>query len=47
VISEDWNLEYIENLAHITTGSKNTQDRVDDGQYPFIVRSQKVERINS
>jgi type I restriction enzyme S subunit len=47
VIPEDWRIEFVENLAHITTGSKNTQDRVDDGQYPFFVRSQKVERINS
>ena len=47
VIPEDWDIEYIENLAHITTGSRNTQDRVDDGQYPFYVRSQTVERINS
>ena len=47
VIPEDWNLGYIENMAHITTGSKNTQDRIDDGQYPFFVRSQTVERINS
>ena len=47
VIPEDWNLEIIEELAHITTGSRNTQDRVDDGQYPFFVRSQTVERINS
>jgi type I restriction enzyme S subunit len=47
VIPEDWASEYIENLADITTGSKNTQDRTDDGQYPFFVRSQKVERINT
>jgi type I restriction enzyme S subunit len=47
VIPEDWELELIENLAQITTGSRNTQDRIDDGQYPFFVRSQKVERINS
>lgn len=47
VIPEDWRLDFIENLAHITTGSRNTQDRVDDGQYPFYVRSQTVERINS
>jgi len=47
VIPEDWGLEFIENLAYITTGSRNTQDRVDDGQYPFYVRSQTVERINS
>lgn len=47
VIPEDWGFDYIENLAHITTGSRNTQDRVDDGQYPFFVRSQTVEHINS
>ena len=47
VIPQDWALEYVENLAHITTGSRNTQDRVDDGQYPFFVRSQTVERIES
>jgi len=47
VIPEDWNPEYIENFAVITTGSKNTQDRVEDGRYPFFVRSQTVERINS
>jgi type I restriction enzyme S subunit len=47
VIPDDWNHDYIENFAVITTGSKNTQDRVEDGQYPFFVRSQTVERINS
>lgn len=47
VIPNDWGLEFIENLAHITTGSRNTQDRVADGHYPFFVRSQTVERINS
>src|SRR5580704_5866088 len=45
-IPEDWDVDYIENLAHITTGGRNTQDRVDDGQFPFFVRSQVVERIN-
>jgi type I restriction enzyme S subunit len=47
VIPDDWYLDYIENFAVITTGSKNTQDRVEDGNYPFFVRSQTVERINS
>ncbi|MEQ1546295.1 restriction endonuclease subunit S [Methyloglobulus sp.] len=47
VIPEDWDLDFIDNIAHITTGSKNTQDREADGQYPFFVRSQTVERINS
>ncbi|MEK6766853.1 MAG: restriction endonuclease subunit S, partial [Planctomycetota bacterium] len=47
VIPEDWEVDKIKNLAHITTGSKNTQDRIDSGEYPFFVRSQTVERINS
>jgi len=47
LIPKDWDLDSVENLAHITTGGRNTQDRVDDGQYPFFVRSQTVERINT
>jgi type I restriction enzyme S subunit len=47
VIPEDWQLERVEDFAHITTGSRNTQDRSDDGQYPFFVRSLTIERINS
>jgi len=47
VIPQDWEVDVIENLAHITTGGKNTQDRTEDGMYPFFVRSQTVERINS
>jgi len=47
IIPEDWSIDCIENLAEITTGSRNTQDRIEDGLYPFFVRSQKVERINS
>jgi type I restriction enzyme S subunit len=47
LIPEDWNLAFIEDHAVITTGGRNTQDRVDDGLYPFFVRSQTVERINS
>ena len=33
--------------ASIKTGSRNTQDKEDDGEYSFFVRSQEVERINS
>jgi type I restriction enzyme, S subunit len=47
VIPEEWNPDYIENFAVISTGSRNTQDRIEDGSYPFFVRSQTVERINS
>ena len=47
VIPEDWDVDRIASLTSISTGSRNTQDRVNDGQYPFFVRSQIVERINS
>lgn len=46
-IPEDWELRSIEGLANIRTGSKNTQDNIRDGQYPFFVRSQVQERIDS
>ncbi|MBY0382305.1 MAG: restriction endonuclease subunit S [Xanthobacteraceae bacterium] len=47
IIPSDWAVERIVDVASITTGSKNTQDRIDDGAFPFFVRSQTVERINS
>jgi type I restriction enzyme S subunit len=43
----DWKSEPIRGFASIGTGAKDTQDRVSAGQYPFFVRSQKVERIDS
>ncbi len=46
-VPSDWGINYVEEVANITTGGKNTQDRVEDGAYSFFVRSQKVERINS
>src|SRR3989344_8899040 len=47
VIPDDWDIDKIKNLATIKTGSKNTQDKIDDGEYPFFVRSQTIEKINS
>ena len=47
VIPSDWRVATIKELASIKTGKRNTEDRVDDGAYPFFVRSQIVERINS
>jgi type I restriction enzyme S subunit len=46
LIPGDWDIEYIKNIAVIKTGGKNTQDRIENGLYPFFVRSQTVERIN-
>ena len=34
-------------FAKVTTGAKDTQNKVDGGTYPFFVRSQNVERIDS
>ncbi|AZZ79745.1 restriction endonuclease subunit S [Gordonia alkanivorans] len=42
-----WPEEEIRSFASIGTGAKDTKDRVTSGKYPFFVRSQKVERINS
>lgn len=43
----EWGVDIIENVSDITTGNKDTQDKNDFGKYPFIVRSQTVERIDS
>ena len=47
LIPQGWNTIRLKQLCNIKTGSQDTINRVDDGQYPFFVRSPKVERINS
>lgn len=47
LLPEDWEVKRIVDIATITTGSQNTQDKVDGGKYPFYVRSQNVERIDT
>jgi type I restriction enzyme S subunit len=34
-------------VADIRTGKKDNQDKVEDGIYPFFVRSKTIERINT
>ncbi len=34
-------------IAHIKTGSRNNEDKIEDGAHPFFVRSPHVERINT
>lgn len=46
-IPKNWNKRRLRFLVKITTGKKNTEDRISDGEYPFYVRSQTIERINS
>ena len=43
----EWDKCKFRDVCSISTGNKNTQDKIDDGIYPFYVRSQTVERINS
>lgn len=46
-IPEHWNVERLKYLSSITTGNKDTENKEDDGLFPFFVRSQKVERIST
>ncbi len=43
----EWEVKRLGDIAHVKTGSRNNQDKIEDGQYPFFVRSERVERINS
>jgi type I restriction enzyme S subunit len=43
----EWETKRLGDVAHIKTGSRNNSDKVDGGAYPFFVRSDAVERINS
>lgn len=47
VIPKDWQIRSIKEIAKIITGDRDTQDKTNDGQYPFFVRSNKIEKINS
>jgi type I restriction enzyme S subunit len=46
-IPTHWEVRRTKAVAHIKTGGRDTAHRVDMGLYPFFVRSQTVERINS
>lgn len=47
LIPEEWEIRSAKDLMRIETGSRNTEHKADHGQYPFFVRSQQVERIDS
>lgn len=44
--SGKWKQCKIKEVCSISTGKSNTQDRIEDGKYPFYVRSPIVERSN-
>jgi type I restriction enzyme S subunit len=45
--SEEWIVKKLGEISEIKTGKKNNEDKVENGAYPFFVRSQTVERINT
>lgn len=47
VVPLNWNIIKLRFLCQITTGGKDTENREDDGEYPFFVRSQTIERIST
>jgi type I restriction enzyme S subunit len=46
-VPEHWAVLKLKFLCKVQTGDKDTENAVEGGQYPFFVRSQTVERINS
>ena len=45
--SDEWNETSLGDIARVKTGSRNNQDKVAGGRYPFYVRSAFVESIDS
>ena len=43
----EWQPRSVAQFAKVTTGAKDTQNKVEGGKYPFFVRSQTVEHIDS
>lgn len=41
---DEWEQRKVSELCSISTGNSNTQDKVEDGEYPFYVRSPIIER---
>lgn len=42
----DWEERKVGEVCSIATGKSNTQDKIDNGQYPFYVRSPIIEHSN-
>ncbi|MEY8338594.1 restriction endonuclease subunit S [Lachnospiraceae bacterium 62-35] len=47
MIPEDWAVVKAKQLMRIETGSRNTEHKTNYGQYPFFVRSQQIEHIDT
>jgi type I restriction enzyme, S subunit len=47
MVPRHWDVMSTSRVSDLTTGGRDTQDARDDGAYPFFVRSQTVERIDT
>jgi type I restriction enzyme, S subunit len=45
--SGEWKVRKLGDVAEIKTGKKNNEEKFEDGAYPFFVRSQTIERIDT
>lgn len=45
--TDNWSFFFIGEICEIKTGNKDTQNKKEDGEYPFFVRSNTVEKIDS
>lgn len=43
----NWKMKKLGEISNIKTGDKNNEQKSSNGKYPFFVRSQKVERIDT
>ncbi len=46
-IPDEWTCIRMKFLTSITTGNKDTENKVPNGKYPFFVRSKNIEKINT
>ena len=46
-IPSNWRIKKLKFICKVGTGDKDTVNAVEGGKYPFFVRSQTIERINS
>ncbi|WP_319436171.1 restriction endonuclease subunit S [Mycobacterium sp. RTGN5] len=46
-VPDSWAVTQLRHVCKVSTGDKDTINRVDDGEYPFFIRSEEIQRINS
>lgn len=44
--TDAWEQRKLGDVTNIKTGSRNQQDSVTNGQYPFFIRSEKIEKLD-